>query len=777
MGKSQKSYVSIKSKLIAAVAMLLVASFMVVSSTYAWFTLSTAPEITGVKTSVGANGNLEIALLDSDSATLNLAALANNVITTTGGIGDLVARNKTWGNIIEISNASEKNPYGLDKITLMPSRLALAGAVTTEVQGAATPTTTYTLMSEKPLSVPAYGADGRISALSNNNMVHGTWTGTGFAQGGTGVRALGTVASMTQAELDYRSARLAYATAINNAFNLANNTLNANKQAMVNTVMSVAMGTTDNYDIAAIIDMINALSPKTGDGLVKYLEDARKNIIKALYIVAASEAAAAPTNPVPYVSPVDVTFADDENATPSIVTATGPGAVPGWDTLSSTNAGVMKDYKGLVAKITSIQKALAEAKAEIDDLDGATTTTSDTVVKKILKPLFDTRAVMIGNGENAIAIGELRDELSEEFPDGISVSNAEAVLTWMQKQGYIGQDKVIDAKMSEGAGIFADIHQATGREISASADFMVVFTIRMRTVVTETYEVTYATNAQATADIGYPTVADASASTDLTDYYGYALDFAFRTNAKNSNLQLQTTAINRIYSKGGSDDAMGGGSTMRFKSGDSVGFTEEDVANLMSSIRIVFVNDADEIIAVAGAKTETITEGSGTDATTRTKVIYRSEVDGTDTYVVADIVLYNFEFTCVADNETTKDVDESADNGKITLKGIKTANEKGATTLMPLVQNTATALSAYVYLDGDDVENGDVAANVATSMVGSINLQFSSDAELKPMEYSELMNPSTETTAQQNQAPAQGGDDAGQGGDDAGEGGDDAGEG
>lgn len=752
MGKSQKSYVSIKSKLMAAVAMLLVASFMVVSSTYAWFTLSTAPEITGVKTSVGANGNLEIALLDSDSANLDLTGIANNVQTTTGGIGNLVDRNMTWGNIIEISNASEKNPYGLDEITLMPSRLALAGATTVDT------TTTYTLMSEKPLSVPAYGADGRISALSNDKMVHGTWTGTGFAQGGTGVRALGTVASMTQAELDYRSARLAYATAINNAFNLANNTLNANKQAMVNTVMSVAMGTTDTYDVKAIIDMIYALSPETGDGLVKYLEDARKNIVKALYIVAASKAAADQTNPVPYVSPVNVTF--DADGTPSIQTATATVTVPDWDT--STNVGVMKDYNGLVAKITSIQKALADAKTEIETLKGATTTTSDTVVKNILKPLFDTSAVKIGNGENAIEIGKLRDELTEEF--GIfSIDKAEAILTWMQKQGYIGQDKVIDAKMSEGAGIFADIHQATGRAISASADFMVVFTIRMRTAVTETYAVTYATNAQATGtDIPYPTVADASASTDLTDYYGYALDFAFRTNAKNSNLQLQTTATNRIYSEGGSDDAMGGGSTMRFKSGDSVGFTEEDVANLMSSIRIVFVNDADEIIAVAGAKTETITEGSGETATTRTKVIYRSEVEGTDTYVVADIVLYNFEFTYVADDKSTEDVNESVNNGKITLKGIKDANKKGATTLMPLVQNTATALSAYVYLDGDDVENGDVAANVATSMVGSINLQFSSDAELKPMEYSELMNPSTETTSQQNQAPAQNGDDAGQ---------------
>lgn len=745
MGKSQKSYVSIKSKLMAAVAMLLVASFMVVSSTYAWFTLSTAPEITGVKTSVGANGNLEIALLDSDSANLDLTGIANNVQTTTGGIGNLVDRNMTWGNIIEISNASEKNPYGLDEITLMPSRLALAGATTVDT------TTTYTLMSEKPLSVPAYGADGRISALSNDKMVHGTWTGTGFAQGGTGVRALGTVASMTQAELDYRSARLAYATAINNAFNLANNTLNANKQAMVNTVMSVAMGTTDTYDVKAIIDMIYALSPETGDGLVKYLEDARKNIVKALYIVAASATET-------YATPIDVTFADD--GTPSIKTAAATATVPNWDNLSSTNAGVMKDYNGLLEKITSIQTALAEAKAKIKDLNGATTTTDADTVKAILRPLFDTSAVKLGSGENEVAIGDLRTKLNEKFPGGISATNAGEVLTWMQEQGYIGQDKVIDAKMS--AGIFADIHQATGRAISASAEFMVVFTIRMSTAVTETYKVEYATNAQATGtDIPYPTVADASASTDLTDYYGYALDFAFRTNAKNSNLQLQTTATNRIYSEGGSDDAMGGGSTMRFKSGDSVGFTEEDVANLMSSIRIVFVNDADEIIAVAGAKTETITEGSGETATTRTKVIYRSEVEGTDTYVVADIVLYDFEFTYVVDNETTKDVDESVNNGKIKLNSIKNANEKGATTLMPLVQNTATALSAYVYLDGDDVENGDVAANVATSMVGSINLQFSSDAELKPMEYSELMNPSTETTSQQNQAPAQSSDDAG----------------
>ena len=52
---------SIRKKLLAAIAMLLVAVIMTVSSTYAWFTLSTAPEVKGITTTVGANGNLEIA--------------------------------------------------------------------------------------------------------------------------------------------------------------------------------------------------------------------------------------------------------------------------------------------------------------------------------------------------------------------------------------------------------------------------------------------------------------------------------------------------------------------------------------------------------------------------------------------------------------------------------------------------------------------------------------------------------------------------------------------
>ena len=61
--KQRKRQRDIKTKLMAAICMLLVSSIMMVSTTYAWFTLSTAPEVTGINTAVGANGNLEIALM------------------------------------------------------------------------------------------------------------------------------------------------------------------------------------------------------------------------------------------------------------------------------------------------------------------------------------------------------------------------------------------------------------------------------------------------------------------------------------------------------------------------------------------------------------------------------------------------------------------------------------------------------------------------------------------------------------------------------------------
>ncbi|MBQ2861178.1 MAG: hypothetical protein IJE83_00150, partial [Oscillospiraceae bacterium] len=134
----------IKSKLMAAIAMLLVSSIMMVSSTYAWFTLSTAPEVTGVSTQVGANGNLEIALLPETGL---LADIQSNVGDSAKPVE---VKNKTWGNIVDLSN---NNYYGSNQINLYPAALALTenGAVHTAI-----------------LETPAYGADGRVSELVKN---------------------------------------------------------------------------------------------------------------------------------------------------------------------------------------------------------------------------------------------------------------------------------------------------------------------------------------------------------------------------------------------------------------------------------------------------------------------------------------------------------------------------------------------------------------------------------------------------------------------------------
>ena len=47
---------TLKKKLSAALAMLLIATLLMTTTTFAWFVLSTAPEVTGIETKVGANG-------------------------------------------------------------------------------------------------------------------------------------------------------------------------------------------------------------------------------------------------------------------------------------------------------------------------------------------------------------------------------------------------------------------------------------------------------------------------------------------------------------------------------------------------------------------------------------------------------------------------------------------------------------------------------------------------------------------------------------------------
>lgn len=152
----------LRNKLIAAISMLLVSSIMMVSSTYAWFTLSTAPEVKNISTTVAGNGSLEIALMPTTGNLGDIKAAA------VGANASATATNTKWGNLVDLSD----NSYGLADINLYPTALnvtATADADTkiySSVFMTATADGTAIDPLAAPVSVPIYGGDGRIASIS-----------------------------------------------------------------------------------------------------------------------------------------------------------------------------------------------------------------------------------------------------------------------------------------------------------------------------------------------------------------------------------------------------------------------------------------------------------------------------------------------------------------------------------------------------------------------------------------------------------------------------------
>ena len=138
----------IKAKLMAATSLLLVSAILLSLTTYAWFILSTAPEVTEMQTTAGANGSLEIALQTGGSV--------NDIMDRVGSssaVGSLKDANGTWGNVVDLSG----NYYGLQGLSLLPARLNI------DASG--------NVSKSSPLKMPLFGQDGRISELANLNSM------------------------------------------------------------------------------------------------------------------------------------------------------------------------------------------------------------------------------------------------------------------------------------------------------------------------------------------------------------------------------------------------------------------------------------------------------------------------------------------------------------------------------------------------------------------------------------------------------------------------------
>ena len=641
MNKTKKSFGNMKKKLMGAVCMLLVASIMMISATYAWFTLSTAPEITGITTSVGANGNLEMALLSG-----NVAATT----TQEGGVGSSMAiatdmaANLTWGNLVDLSDDS----YGLQSISLKPAQFNNAGDWATG----------------NLLSIPVYGADGRVKDLTNNTQASGkynadnnTWEDVDPMP--VGVRAIGTNDNLTAQQSGLMSAKAAYNSKISEAQSTIRQALSNNAQDLANAVTQLAMNSSDapitEENITAINNMITAT-----DNSLKLIDEAYKQAILA--------------------------------AATTIDTDAGyKAAVAAVNGAASANAALTAAQDSGITIPAQIETAVNNLEAQKTTV---ATAKNNPDYKTKLTALINTEMVTV-NGYNARATG---DEATDLMVGG----NINPTFI-----GKMTKDGGVRVEMPDGSGVFAYIATVVGNYSAASEiaiDFkgLTVTGVSSTMVTKVTVDPTMGNVLQAVQAAG----TSAGATKTLSDTYGYMIDLAFRTNAVNSYLRLQTEGKQRVYSDSESAATQGAGSSMTFKAvtnaqGNSL-LTDDAVKNLMKSIRVTFLDP----------------DGNSSQLAVLDMSTAKATADG----IKADLKLGSYvdgTFVPVANADSTE-YDDSI-------------------TLAKLNQNQAQRLSVVVWLDGDTVDNGDVA-NAAQSITGSMNLQFSSSVELQPMRNTALSN-------------------------------------
>lgn len=88
---------STKNKLFAAIAMLIVAAVAMTGTSFAWFTISTAPRVDNLEVSMSATRNFEIAAIDGDY---------EDRIPSEPAIGDAAAGQTRWGATVSFTSSA-----------------------------------------------------------------------------------------------------------------------------------------------------------------------------------------------------------------------------------------------------------------------------------------------------------------------------------------------------------------------------------------------------------------------------------------------------------------------------------------------------------------------------------------------------------------------------------------------------------------------------------------------------------------------------------------------
>lgn len=690
----------IKSKLIAAICMLLVSTIMMVSTTYAWFTLSTAPEVTGISTSVGANGNLEMVLL----GTMNSFTKTDDIESGTSDSFEAadqtkVDANQTWGNLVDLSDSS----YGLDSIVLLPAAL-------NSDDGSS--------LGDVLLKTPAYGADGRVSELKKGTITapYNTSTKSFTEVDNTastydpaktieyGVRAIGNASSMTVYKTAYTSALSQAGSLASSARTAAGKTLNTYGSYLANMAASSATGASiTQTDVEGLGKMIDALigydivtTNDDGSVTTTHVTGVLEIIAESLgYYYAADFASAANTDA--YTSDDAFTaaleaaseaFADDLEDDGKINTVTAKNT-------ELNTAFVNTALNTAFAEFNTLVEEVKAAKSKFDSIDQSDSSYNWSDVAPTVNALMNSDTMKICG----LTKSQLKDENGNLDTSAL-----------MKAYGDYGNNVVVEIVVSdannETACVYEDLADLVGAftgSIQLEVPNMGKMTANLQAVPSVTPAELTAAHTQINSTGEKADESDGALT--ITDKYGYVIDMAFRTNATGSNLLLQTAEAQRIATSS-NPTTQGAGSYMEFEALDE-NFTADQMTDLMENIVVVFYEygeTSNNIIATA-----------------------KLDVDNAEINE-AGIASVKANLYLVDDEDEFIDTQSEA-------------------VLCALDANTAKKISALVYLNGETITNGDVATGTM-SMTGSLNLQFASSANLVPMNYSELYNVATgETTA------------------------------
>ena len=500
---------SVRSKLMAAVAMLLVSTILLSSTTYAWFVLSTAPEVKGMSTTVGANGSLEIALLNSetgaDTSRITTAVGDSSANTTDHTVQEA---NVTWGNLVSLGAG-----YGLDTVTLYPASLNTAdGASLASLAG--------------PLKTPTYGVDGRVASLTANTF-SGTFNSRYFPveDAAYGVRAVGTMTTTSPAESALFTAKAYYNTAMRRAASSAKSALSAeNSLVLANMLMNHAIESStqaSNLLVPVTITDISALQNiLTGlQSSVEYTETALK------WAVAAKLTSQGTIT-------TDITGIDLSNFTGNELVGS---YITSLSTLKSNIATQLTAYG-------TITPTGAEGAYVWGDYDDVLSAILDTGTVKVAGKTF-TEIRDLGSNAQSWALGLVSSGATMDVYGGLLSDTANFVDT-------------VDS--GDFAMSFAMKDPDTG---IAGAPIPTTGSIKAN----KTTDVTTAYLTALQGVLQALTVDGGSGQTEatLSTKYGYMVDLAFRCS-KATTLQL-SAAANRVN---GDNETAGGGSTFTLQTGN-----------------------------------------------------------------------------------------------------------------------------------------------------------------------------------------------------------------